>query len=165
MAVRVRVFLTNYKQSTLCCLICDIQCCDIPLQLLKHGTFRICSHDSKSARSGNATRSKCATCGNFGDLRECDAFRGSIIAYSNSLHGPVRELHQDNGISNQIKSTSLPEHEIRLARGINHRPYVMSYCSSRRCPVQSPILWGNFHPHRVPLPDRERTPSRGVRCE
>lgn len=26
------------------------------------------------------------------------------IIDSNSLHGPVRELHQDNGISNQIKS-------------------------------------------------------------
>jgi hypothetical protein len=26
------------------------------------------------------------------------------IINSNSLHGPVRELHQDNGISNQIKS-------------------------------------------------------------
>jgi hypothetical protein len=26
------------------------------------------------------------------------------ILDSNSLHGPVRELHQDNGTSNQIKS-------------------------------------------------------------
>jgi hypothetical protein len=33
-----------------------------------------------SARSGNAMRSACATCGSLGDLRECDAFRGSIIA-------------------------------------------------------------------------------------
>jgi hypothetical protein len=29
------------------------------------------------------------------------------IIDSNSLHGPVRELYQDNGISNQIKSILL----------------------------------------------------------
>jgi hypothetical protein len=30
------------------------------------------------------------------------------IIDSNSLHGPVRELHQDNDISYQIKSNNLP---------------------------------------------------------
>jgi hypothetical protein len=29
------------------------------------------------------------------------------IIDSNSLHGPVRELHQDNGISNQINALLL----------------------------------------------------------
>jgi hypothetical protein len=73
-------FSSNWRgMNTLSQEVFEVRC-HIPLYSLKHGMFQVCSHNSNSARSGNAMRSTCATCDDSGDLRECDAFRGSIIA-------------------------------------------------------------------------------------
>jgi len=51
------------------------------------------------------------------------------IKDSNSLHGPVRELHQDNGISNQIKSIRPALSTQGALHYLLHKVYIAVNCA------------------------------------